>query len=58
MANILVSGLDRDILSGWGGIVYVLTEKGLTAKLIETKMIWVIFIPLLMNMNVMCLNYY
>ena len=39
MANILVSGLDRDVLSGWGGIVYVLTDEGLTAKLIETKMI-------------------
>lgn len=24
MAQILVNGIDRDILSGWGGIVYVL----------------------------------
>lgn len=24
VGQVLVSGLDRDILSGWGGIVYVL----------------------------------
>ena len=39
MANILVSGLDRDILSGWGGIVYVMTEDEIIARNIKTKMI-------------------
>ena len=39
LSNILVSGVDRDILSGWGGIVYVLTEKSLEAKYLRTKQV-------------------
>eukprot|EP01015_Nassula_variabilis_P010462 TRINITY_DN183_c0_g1_i7.p3 TRINITY_DN183_c0_g1~~TRINITY_DN183_c0_g1_i7.p3 ORF type:complete len:127 (+),score=35.19 TRINITY_DN183_c0_g1_i7:66-446(+) len=37
VAQILVSGCDRDILSGWGGVVYVLTEDGLSTKILKTK---------------------
>ncbi len=39
VANTLVSGLNRDILSGWGGIVYILTEDKLVAKYVKTKML-------------------
>ena len=35
----MVSGLDRDILSGWGGMVYVLTEDSLSVQYIKTKML-------------------
>ena len=31
--------MDRDILSGWGGVVYVLTEDSLTVQYLKTKMI-------------------
>ncbi|CAD8062864.1 unnamed protein product [Paramecium sonneborni] len=33
----LVSGCDRDALSGWGGVVYVLTEQKITVKILKTK---------------------
>ncbi len=39
LANVLVSGVDRDILSGYGGIVYVLTETGLEAKYLKMKQV-------------------
>lgn len=39
LGNIIVSGLDRDILSGWGAIVYVLTEKSLEARYLKTKQV-------------------
>jgi 20S proteasome subunit beta 3 len=33
----LVSGCDRDALSGWGGVVYVMTDKNITIKVLKTK---------------------
>lgn len=39
LANALVSGMDRDIYSGWGGIVYVMTEKSIEAKYLKTKQV-------------------
>ena len=39
VANVLVSGLDRDILSGWGGKVYVLTNNKITEKCLKTKLV-------------------
>ena len=39
ISNTLVSGIDRDILSGWGGAVYLLTEESLTVQYLKTKMI-------------------
>ena len=39
LGNIIVSGLDRDILSGWGAIVYVLTENSLEARYLKTKLV-------------------
>ena len=39
LGNILVSGVDRDIQSGWGGITYVLTENKLDIKYLKTKML-------------------
>ena len=39
LANVLVSGVDRDILAGWGGIVYVLTEDKLEAKYLKMKQV-------------------
>jgi len=37
VGQVLLAGIDRDILSGWGGIVYVLTEDGITVKMLKTK---------------------
>ncbi|KRX07441.1 hypothetical protein PPERSA_03274 [Pseudocohnilembus persalinus] len=37
VAQALVSGCDRDILSGWGGVVYVLTDDKLSVKVLKTK---------------------
>ena len=39
VANALVSGLDRDILSGWGGKVYVMTNDKITEKCLKTKLV-------------------
>ena len=39
ISNCLVSGLDNDILSGWGGVVYVMTPTEIRVKYIKTKMI-------------------
>jgi 20S proteasome subunit beta 3 len=39
LANVLVSGLDRDIMSGWGGIVYIITPESIEAKYLKTKMV-------------------
>ena len=38
LANVFVSGIDRDIMSGWGGIVYVMTEDKIDIKYIKTKL--------------------
>ena len=38
LANTLVSGIDRDVLSGWGGVVYVMTPDKLDIKYIKTKL--------------------
>lgn len=37
VAQILLSGADRDILSGWGGIVYTLTKDKVNVKILKTK---------------------
>lgn len=39
VANVLVSGLDRDILAGWGGKVYVMTSDKITEKCLKTKLV-------------------
>lgn len=39
IANTLVSGLDRDILAGWGGKVYVMTTDKITEKCLKTKLV-------------------
>lgn len=39
LSNTLVSGIDRDILSGWGGIVYIMSEDKIEAQYIKTKMV-------------------
>ena len=38
LANTFVSGIDRDIMSGWGGVVYVLTPEKIDIKYIKTKL--------------------
>jgi 20S proteasome subunit beta 3 len=38
LAQTLTSGLDRDALSGWGGLVYTLSEGSLKIKELKTKM--------------------
>ena len=38
IAQVLTSGVDRDASSGWGGLVYVLTEKSLKIKRLKVKM--------------------
>eukprot|EP01016_Furgasonia_blochmanni_P009999 TRINITY_DN1419_c0_g1_i4.p2 TRINITY_DN1419_c0_g1~~TRINITY_DN1419_c0_g1_i4.p2 ORF type:complete len:130 (+),score=26.05 TRINITY_DN1419_c0_g1_i4:146-535(+) len=37
VAQILTTGADRDIYSGWGGLVYLLTPGGLEIKVLKTK---------------------
>ena len=37
-AQSLMSGTDRDAYSGWGGVVYVITPQGITAKTLKTRM--------------------
>ena len=39
VSNVLVSGCDRDILSGLGGQVYLMTEEKVTIKCLKTKMV-------------------
>ena len=38
IANSLVSATSRDILSGWGAKVYILTPTELTVRTIKTRM--------------------
>ncbi len=38
LAQTLTSGLDRDALSGWGCLVYTLSEGNLKVKELKTKM--------------------
>jgi len=33
----LTSGFDRDCLSGWGGLVYLITENEISVKVLKTK---------------------
>jgi 20S proteasome subunit beta 3 len=39
LSNIITAGIDTDILAGWGAIVYILSDQGIEAKYIKTKMI-------------------
>ena len=39
LSNIIMGGIDTDILAGWGVIVYIMTEKGIEAKYLKTKMV-------------------
>ena len=39
-AQALLSACDRDAASGWGGIVYLLSEKKLDIKVLKTKQSW------------------
>mmetsp|Transcript_11607 Transcript_11607/g.9885 ORF Transcript_11607/g.9885 Transcript_11607/m.9885 type:complete len:203 (-) Transcript_11607:49-657(-) len=34
----LLSGIDRDCLSGWGGVVYILTDKEIITKTLKGRM--------------------
>ena len=38
LSQCLMAGIDRDCLSGWGGIVHILTPQGVTTKLLKTRM--------------------
>jgi len=37
VGQVLLSGVDRDCLAGWGGVVYLLTEKEIDVKVLKTK---------------------
>ena len=39
LANVLVSGLDRDVLAGWGGVLYVMDTERIDIKTLKTKMV-------------------
>ena len=39
LSNVLVSGVDRDVLSGYGGLVYILTADSLKSTVLKTKMV-------------------
>jgi len=32
IAQCLLSSVDRDALSGWGGVVHIITKEGVTTK--------------------------
>jgi len=32
IAQALLASVDRDALSGWGGVVHVITEKGIVSR--------------------------
>jgi 20S proteasome subunit beta 3 len=38
LAQSLLSSVDRDALSGWGGIVHILTAEGVTTKILKGRM--------------------
>ena len=38
LSQCLMAGIDRDCLSGWGGVVHILTPAGVTTKLLKTRM--------------------
>jgi 20S proteasome subunit beta 3 len=39
LAEVITSGADRDILSGYGAVVYVLTKDGIKVSHLKTKMV-------------------
>ena len=38
LSQCLMAGVDRDCLSGWGGVVHILTPEGVTTKYLKTRM--------------------
>jgi 20S proteasome subunit beta 3 len=38
ISNCLILALNRNCISGWGGIVHLVTNEGITTKLIKTRM--------------------
>ena len=38
-ANVLLSGIDRDIMSGWGAMTFLMTEDGIQIKNLKTKQV-------------------
>ena len=38
LSQCLLAGVDRDCLSGWGGVVHILTPEGVTTKYLKTRM--------------------
>ena len=38
LSQCLMSGIDRDCLSGWGGVVHILTKDGVKTKTLKTRM--------------------
>ena len=39
LAEVITTGADRDILSGYGAVVYILTKDGLKVSHLKTKMV-------------------
>jgi 20S proteasome subunit beta 3 len=37
LGQILTSACDRDMLSGWGAIVYIVSKDGITSEFLQTK---------------------
>lgn len=38
--QIITSACDRDMLSGWGGIVYIVDKDGVHTEFLKTKQSW------------------
>jgi len=38
LAQALLCSVDRDAISGWGGVVYIITDKGVTVKELKGRM--------------------
>jgi 20S proteasome subunit beta 3 len=37
LAQALMAAVDRDALSGWGGIVHILTPEGVTSRTLRSR---------------------
>jgi len=37
LAQSLLAAVDRDALSGWGGVVHIITKEGVTTKTLKAR---------------------
>jgi hypothetical protein len=49
--QIITAACDRDMYSGWGGVVYTLDSNGVTTEFLKTKQTWMIHTKTLHKLN-------